>query len=202
MVWTQIASFFSCYLFINVFPDCKVLLCDFHREKAWNEWTHKKENGWQEKDLTLLQDVAHSYTEEEYKENLFKLQNSAAWRGNERLRSWFSYTWIPQAKVSFLTHIKLAQESAVKQNIFTQDCNTGANKSLIIWSNVIVMFVLSKLEVGPCLADWCGHPYQQWNRTAEWNLQGPSGWLQELQPGGDADCHRHRIYPIIIPEVS
>ncbi|KAI8517577.1 hypothetical protein Bbelb_035940 [Branchiostoma belcheri] len=51
------------------FQESKVLLCDFHREKAWVQWCRKRENGVadvQEPLLKLLRSVADSTTQEEY----------------------------------------------------------------------------------------------------------------------------------------
>ena len=27
------------------FPECKVFICDFHREQAWDRWLNKTDNG-------------------------------------------------------------------------------------------------------------------------------------------------------------
>ena len=29
----------------SVFPECKVYLCDFHREQAWERWVKDKKSG-------------------------------------------------------------------------------------------------------------------------------------------------------------
>lgn len=83
--------------------DTNVLLCDFHREKAWRDWCWNGEHGVRaERDslLQLLRDVATASTQEEYVANMTKLQDSAMWRTNEKLRNWFGRKWIPEAKVS------------------------------------------------------------------------------------------------------
>ncbi|XP_063078674.1 uncharacterized protein LOC134468731 [Engraulis encrasicolus] len=85
----------------EVFPDTNVLLCDFHREKAWRDWCWNGEHGVRaERDslLQLLRDVATASTQEEYVANMTKLQDSAMWRTNEKLRNWFGRKWIPEAK--------------------------------------------------------------------------------------------------------
>ncbi|KAJ4945825.1 hypothetical protein JOQ06_023503, partial [Pogonophryne albipinna] len=53
----------------EVFNDSKIILCDFHREKAWVEWTRKGGNG-----------------------------TNTNWLTNEKLRRWFNTKWLPQAK--------------------------------------------------------------------------------------------------------
>ncbi|EDO30694.1 predicted protein [Nematostella vectensis] len=50
----------------EVFSEGVVLLCDFHREKAWGEWTSKNDNG------------------------------SYIWKSNEKLRRWFDNVWLPE----------------------------------------------------------------------------------------------------------
>ncbi|XP_066303195.1 uncharacterized protein [Branchiostoma lanceolatum] len=64
------------------FEDSEVLLCDFHREKAWVEWVRKKDHGVsdvQETVLELLRDVASAATPEEYKQSLSRLHDSSRW---------------------------------------------------------------------------------------------------------------------------
>lgn len=81
-------------------PDCRVLLCDFHREKAWVEWVRRKENGCGEDTLALLREIANSSTEEDFQLHLAQLRESAAWEENGKLRHWFTRTWLPEVQVS------------------------------------------------------------------------------------------------------
>eukprot|EP00058_Branchiostoma_floridae_P016954 XP_002602442.1 hypothetical protein BRAFLDRAFT_117021 [Branchiostoma floridae] len=79
------------------FQDAKVLLCDFHREKAWVEWVRKKDHGVshvQATVLDLLRDIAAAATTEEYERCLSLLRESEVWKENERLRAWFSNKWL------------------------------------------------------------------------------------------------------------
>ncbi|KAI8516096.1 hypothetical protein Bbelb_069090 [Branchiostoma belcheri] len=79
------------------FPESEVLLCDFHREKAWVEWVRKRENGVshaQETLLKLLRDVAAAATTEDYDEAISRLHESQLWGENERLRSWLNNKWL------------------------------------------------------------------------------------------------------------
>ncbi|KAI8501875.1 hypothetical protein Bbelb_202870 [Branchiostoma belcheri] len=83
------------------FQESKVLLCDFHREKAWVQWCRKRENGVadvQDALLKLLRGVAGSTTQDEYYTRLVSLQDSVIWKENAKLRAWFSDTWLPEAK--------------------------------------------------------------------------------------------------------
>ncbi|KAK5927020.1 hypothetical protein CgunFtcFv8_022548 [Champsocephalus gunnari] len=51
------------------FQGSKVLLCDFHRVKAWVEWCRKKDHG-----------------------------EAKVWKDNDKVRAWFSNKWLPEAK--------------------------------------------------------------------------------------------------------
>ncbi|CAH1247472.1 CARF [Branchiostoma lanceolatum] len=79
------------------FQDSEVLLCDFHREKAWVEWVRKKDHGVsdvQDTVLELLRDVASAATLEEYEESLSRLHDSSVWQENEKLRTWLNNKWL------------------------------------------------------------------------------------------------------------
>ncbi|XP_042288518.1 uncharacterized protein si:dkey-31c13.1 isoform X2 [Thunnus maccoyii] len=84
----------------EVFMDSKVFLCDFHREKAWVEWTRKKDHGvtCEEEVLKMLRAIADSGTVEEFENSTLFLRQHSAWQTNERLRRWFSTKWLSQAE--------------------------------------------------------------------------------------------------------
>ena len=84
-----------------LFLDSKVFLCDFHREKAWVEWTRKKDHGvtCEEEVLKMLRAIADSGTVEEFENSALFLRQHSAWQTNERLRRWFSTKWLSQAEV-------------------------------------------------------------------------------------------------------
>ena len=66
-------------LLLFPFVGSKVLLCDFHREKAWLEWTSKSDNGVasiKETILDLLRKVAHAVTTTDSAAAVKNLQNS------------------------------------------------------------------------------------------------------------------------------
>ena len=58
--------------------DFKALLCDFHREQAWERWKFKKENGVADNReclLALTGQFARARTEDLYENALKKLKN-------------------------------------------------------------------------------------------------------------------------------
>lgn len=84
-----------------MFLDSNVILCDFHREKAWIEWTRKKGHGvtCKEEVLKMLGAIADSGTAEEFDSSTCLLKQHSAWQTNESLRRWFSTKWLSQAEV-------------------------------------------------------------------------------------------------------
>ena len=81
------------------------MLCDFHREKAWLEWTSKSDNGVasiKETILDLLRKVAHAVTTTDSAAAIKNLQNSKFWNDNEKLRKWFGNKWLPNIEVNLL----------------------------------------------------------------------------------------------------
>ena len=56
-----------------LFLGCSVVLCDFHREQAWDRWLSATSNGMRnvkEIALSLMRKIAASETNEEYNENI------------------------------------------------------------------------------------------------------------------------------------
>jgi len=85
--------------------ECRVLICDFHREQAWERWTKKSVNGVGESRallLTLMRAIAKAETEHEYEQCLKNLKCSEIWRNNRRLQNYFSNTWLNQKQVQYL----------------------------------------------------------------------------------------------------
>ena len=65
--------------YIFQFSDCKVLLCDFHREQAWERWTAKKDNGVAENReciLALMRQLARARTEDACENALKQLRDT------------------------------------------------------------------------------------------------------------------------------
>ena len=97
------------YLYKKCFSllDCSVLLCDFHREQAWERWLSCNDNNMRlHKDavLQLLRDIASAETEDKYEKMQLALKNSYAWKlpKANKLRNWIDKTWLPCYKVSKL----------------------------------------------------------------------------------------------------
>lgn len=80
-----------------------MLLSDVHYEKAWMEWTRKKDNGVasQEEVLKLLQAIADPQMNEEFENKTVILQQHPDWQSREKLR-WFISTSLVHAEVSVL----------------------------------------------------------------------------------------------------
>lgn len=88
--------------FSKFFLGSRTFICDFHREKAWMEWTSKVDNGvtgTREECLRMLRKIAHAQTIYSYKEALEDFQSSQLFKKNEKLSRWFSNTWLPEAEV-------------------------------------------------------------------------------------------------------
>lgn len=67
-------------LLLFPFAGSKVLLCDFHRENAWLEWTSKSDNGVasiKETILDLLRKVAHAVTTTDSAAQLLRIFRTA-----------------------------------------------------------------------------------------------------------------------------
>ncbi|CAN7944666.1 unnamed protein product [Ixodes hexagonus] len=62
----------------EVFPKSAVMLCEFHREQAWDRWLRRKENGVSDREgaLSLLRKLAHASSQDSYDHALKDLTNS------------------------------------------------------------------------------------------------------------------------------
>uniref|UniRef100_H2XM71 MULE transposase domain-containing protein n=2 Tax=Ciona intestinalis TaxID=7719 RepID=H2XM71_CIOIN len=81
------------------FQDCKVLLCDFHREQAWERWVKKTDNGVGDRKkavLSGLRAVAKAENMVELKSAVDSLTNSEAYTQNAKLQTYFQSAWLPQ----------------------------------------------------------------------------------------------------------
>lgn len=96
------SSYFITYKTFSCKIDAEVLLCDFHREKSWQEWTSKIDNGvFQNKQeiLNLLRNIAHAATSEQCQKSMNALTESIFWKENLKMRNWFGGKWLPNIKV-------------------------------------------------------------------------------------------------------
>ncbi|XP_013402856.1 uncharacterized protein LOC106168368 [Lingula anatina] len=85
----------------KTFEGLVVRLCMFHREKAWNEWLAKASHGVTDHRIELkrkFRDIANATTELDYATACEKLKNMPIWGSNQKLREWFSRTWLTEKK--------------------------------------------------------------------------------------------------------
>ena len=90
----------------GTFPVCKVYLCDFHREQAWERWVKDKKHGLSSDDvdtlLDLLRDVAQSPSsvdddkplDHHYHQNVINLMESTIWKDNSSVQEWLQGKWL------------------------------------------------------------------------------------------------------------
>ena len=96
----------SVNLFLSFFlpSDCKVLLCDFHCEQAWDRWLSKTSNGvrpYKEGILVYLRRIAKAESIDEFDKAVEALKESHIWGANysRKFRSWFKNTWFSAKEV-------------------------------------------------------------------------------------------------------
>lgn len=81
-----------------------MLLCDFHREQAWERWLGTTSNGVRadrEGILSYLRSIADSETDEAYEKAVHSLRKSPIYnqQQSQRFRNWIENTWLPSHKV-------------------------------------------------------------------------------------------------------
>ncbi len=98
----------------GTFPACKVYLCDFHREQAWERWVKDKKHGLSSDDgstlLDLLRDVAQSPSPTDhdqpldhyYRQHVHNLMCNKIWKNNIAVQEWLNGKWLssPQVNIS------------------------------------------------------------------------------------------------------
>ncbi|XP_047123038.2 uncharacterized protein LOC124806314 [Hydra vulgaris] len=82
-----------------VFPGCRVLICDFHREQAWHRWIVKKTNNCSEfKDsiISMLRNIAWAQNEKMADEAIVKLKCSNFWLDNKfhKFKKYITNYWL------------------------------------------------------------------------------------------------------------
>ena len=100
---------------IHFILDCKVLLCDFHQEQAWERWVSKTANGvvvHKEEILVRLRGIAQASMTEEHKSAVTALKNCSIWKINSALRQWFQETWLQEREVSFCSYYETIGRSS------------------------------------------------------------------------------------------
>ena len=99
----------------QVFPQCTVYLCDFHREQAWERWVRDHHHGLSKNEgdelLRLLRECAHAPAprpQEQLPQNYYynialqNLKSSAIWLNNEHVRTWLNNYWLSISTVSII----------------------------------------------------------------------------------------------------
>ena len=81
-----------------------LLLCDFHREQAWDRWLSATSNGMRSlKDNALgcLRRIANSETVEDYNSRVEELRGTTFRKAEsgEKFRSWIEKKWLPLHKL-------------------------------------------------------------------------------------------------------
>ena len=101
----------------GTFPVCKVYLCDFHREQAWERWVKDKKHGLSSDDgdtlLDLLRDVAQSPSsvdddkplDHHYHQSVINLMESTIWKDNSSVREWLQGKWLSSPQVNICRNI-------------------------------------------------------------------------------------------------
>jgi hypothetical protein len=87
--------------------ECVVLLCDFHREQAWERWLSTTTNGMRsQKDfgLSTLRSVAQAEDESTYNLAVEKMKKTEFWNSShsKKLKHWIEKTWLSCHKVFFI----------------------------------------------------------------------------------------------------
>ena len=95
----------------RTFPACKIYLCDFHREQAWERWVKDKKHGLSSEDgsilLDLLRDVAQSPSPTDsdqpldinYHLNVQTLMESEVWKKKVIVQEWLNGKWLSTPQV-------------------------------------------------------------------------------------------------------
>ncbi|XP_047127557.2 uncharacterized protein LOC124808480 [Hydra vulgaris] len=102
-----------------VFSGCSVLICDFHREQAWERWLSKTNNGCcTVKDAVKLQlrQIANAKIEEICKDAVNAFKETEEWKNHPKLREYLNNTWLCNQK---------RWVSAFRQHRHLQNVNTN-----------------------------------------------------------------------------
>ena len=82
--------------FPNTCIETDVHICDFHHEKAWNEWVSKSSNGVLErKDIVLqyLCNIAKSSNQNDLEQNTIMLKESQVLKESVPLQKYYTESW-------------------------------------------------------------------------------------------------------------
>ena len=87
------------------FLECKVVLCDYHREQAWERWLTTTANGMRSiKSFVLprLRRIANAQSVKQYEQTVSDLKESDEWKADtsEKFRNYVSKTQLLVYRVS------------------------------------------------------------------------------------------------------
>ena len=87
----------------HIFPNCHILLCNFHREQAWERWlslTSHDMRSVKDQALVFLRKIADSESEEQYLKNVKELKEAVLWKSDSsgKFRDYIDKTWLPVHK--------------------------------------------------------------------------------------------------------
>ena len=117
--------YIACIVF-KIFLECRVLLCDFHREQAWDRWLSATSNNMRPvKELVLprLRRIANAESLDEFNKSVASLEASDEWNGDHcaKFRQWMSKTWLPSHKVSLQIEIFLVLDFKKTKVLFEKN---------------------------------------------------------------------------------
>ena len=111
---------------LYIFLECKVFICDFHREQAWDRWLKKKSNGCSNerlKILSLLRSIARSETIECCNSAVNELKSSSYWADYSNLRDYITRYWLSIKEVCHYFVLKPLQNSLIQ--FILNNCDVG-----------------------------------------------------------------------------
>ncbi|XP_047133431.1 uncharacterized protein LOC124811588 [Hydra vulgaris] len=112
-----------------VFPGSNVLICDFHREQAWERWLSKITNGCssvKEVVKLKLRQIANSKTEEICINAVNAFKESEEWKNHPKLREYLKNTWLCNQK----RWVFAFRQHRLLRNVNTNNGTERQNQSL------------------------------------------------------------------------
>ena len=96
----------------SVFPECKVYLCDFHREQAWERWVKDRKHGLSPTDGEILLGKLRSCAwaqpgsdgapvDSHFQQAVDDLRKTSVWKDNQQVQDWLNAKWLQCPKVSW-----------------------------------------------------------------------------------------------------
>ena len=88
--------------FLCLGDDCASLLCDFHREQAWDRWLRDWDNGVADiKDILkpMMRAIARSLDPETLTNTVKKLHDSEWWSTRPKFAKYFTQYWLNEKEV-------------------------------------------------------------------------------------------------------